>query len=115
MQAQLCSNILLPSALEEGIYSLECQETLALGGRNSTHEELKSSLRRKRENDDPSNGYKDHEDESKEDRHRHFDEEMTTRRRHPKRSPICSQQSETVLALAIALPLLAMGVVKEEI
>ena len=44
VQAQLRSNNLLPSAPKEGIYSLERQETLALGGRNSTHEELKSSL-----------------------------------------------------------------------
>ena len=56
MQAQLRSNNLLPSAPEEGIYSLERQETPALGGRNSIHEELKSPLRRRRENDDPSNG-----------------------------------------------------------
>ena len=44
MQAQLHSNNFLPSTPEEGIYSLEHQETLALGGRNSTHEELKSPL-----------------------------------------------------------------------
>ena len=45
VQAELRSSNLLPSAPEEGIYSLECQETLGLGGRNSTHEELKSPLR----------------------------------------------------------------------
>ena len=44
LQAQLRSNNLLPSTPKEGIYSLEHQDTLALGGRNSTHEELKSSL-----------------------------------------------------------------------
>ena len=78
MQAQLCSNTLLPSALEEGVYSLERQEMLALGGRNSTHhEELKSPLRRRRENDYPSNGYEDHEDGSEEDRHRLSDQEMS--------------------------------------
>ena len=79
MQAQLRSNNLLPSALEEGIYSLECQETLALGGRNSTHEELKSPPRRRRENNDPSNGYGDHEYESEEDRRRLSDQEMPPR------------------------------------
>ena len=40
VQAQLCSNNLLPFAPEEGIYSLERQELLALGRRNSIHEEL---------------------------------------------------------------------------
>ena len=44
VQAQLRNNNLLPSAPEEGIYSLERQEMLALGGRNSTHKELKSPL-----------------------------------------------------------------------
>ena len=44
MQAQLHSNNLLPCTPQEGIYCLECQEMPALGGRNSTHEELKSPL-----------------------------------------------------------------------
>ena len=79
VQAQLRSNNLLPSAPEEGIYPLERQETLALGGRNSTHKELKSPLRRRRENDDPSNGYEDHEDGSEEDRRRLSDQEMPLR------------------------------------
>ena len=43
--AQLHSNNLIPSTPKEGIYSLKRQETLALGGRNSTHKELKSPLR----------------------------------------------------------------------
>ena len=44
VQAQLRSNNLPPPAPKEGINYLEHQETLALGGRNSTHEELKSPL-----------------------------------------------------------------------
>ena len=79
MQAQLRSNNLLPFTPEEGINSLERQDTLALGGRNSTHKELKSPLQRRRENDDPSNGYEDHEDGSQEDRRRLSDQEMPPR------------------------------------
>ena len=44
VQAQLRSNNLLSSTPEERIHSLERHEMPALGGRNSTHEELKSPL-----------------------------------------------------------------------
>ena len=92
VQAQLRSNNFLPPAPEEGIYSLEHQETLALGRRNSTHEELKSPLQQRKENDDPSNGYEDHEDGSEEDHRRLSDQEMPPRRRRPKCSPIRSMK-----------------------
>lgn len=96
-----------------------------MGGRNSIHAELKSPLQQRRENDDPSNGYEDHEDGSEEDRHRLFDQEMSPRLRRlfvdQEMSPrlrypsalLFAQQSEVVLALSMALPLLAMGVMKE--
>ena len=110
VQGQLRSNNLLSPAPEEGIYSLERQETLALGRRNSTHEELKSPLR----------------DEGG----RTMILAMATKimKMGVKRTVVGSltkrclqddvvqiaQQRDIVLVPAIALPLLAIGVVKEE-
>ncbi|KAI5078946.1 hypothetical protein GOP47_0006617, partial [Adiantum capillus-veneris] len=67
MQAQLSSNNLLPSTQEERTRSLECKESLAKGGRNSTYEELRSPMQRGRTSVDPRNGYEDQEDGSEAD------------------------------------------------
>ena len=56
VQSQLHSQKLLSPAQEEGIHSLERQESLAKGGRNSTCKELKEQ---RRASVDPSHGYKD--------------------------------------------------------
>ncbi|KAI5059034.1 hypothetical protein GOP47_0025353 [Adiantum capillus-veneris] len=68
VQAQLRSNNLLPSTQEERTCSLKCQESLARGGRNSTYEELKSPMQRRRTSVDLSNGYEDQEGGSEADR-----------------------------------------------